>query len=724
MYKDINKIILTGTAPTPLASYLKALGIFRLLAEQKDSSILGSWNDNGFVLLTKIHRDEITAFFLKEYQPTPIIAPWNSGSGFFPGDNKSGIDPLTQANAARFFSIKNSIIQAKNILRQLDITKEPSKDSEKKALLLTTLRSSGDDSFVVWLDAAVLVANNKLMFPPLLGTGGNDGRLDFTNNFMQRIVELFDLDTGNPQLLTPTWLEQSLYGTPTPNMTKNPIGQFAPGQAGGANSTTGFEADAQINPFDFVLMLEGTLVFAAAATRRMQSSDQNNLAYPFTVRSAAVGNGGIAQSDTETSHGEIWLPLWHNAVSFKEIRTLFAEGRATVGRRNAIDGLDFARAIGQLGVDRGISAFERYAFLKRNGKAFFSTSLGRLESLRQSNVDLIANLDNYDFLARIKKLYKSDISQSIIQSINNLQEAIFHMTLPGSSRDNVQRTLIHLGKLIFALSRSHKAQENIAYLPRLSNEWLKSADDGSSEFHIAAALASLPNLKNYLLPVKQEGSMWVWSTSKSHYQMNYINLLSIIPNFIERQLIEASTSEKYIDIFYTYNEKNRASLADIHAFINKATDDEHIANLLYGLIWVDMSQPWEKTSPRQTNRPTWPLPASFTVLKPFFTSNILLEKIKRIPEDTKLPLPIVLCRLLQAGQVQTAVTKAWHLGHIAGMSWPTGPSPRAHQQNSTRLLTALAIPLQIEALKDIIPPLVTANNQDNSNNNTHELTAY
>ncbi len=29
----------------------------------------------------------------------------------------------------------------------------------------------------------------------MLGTGGNDGRLDFTSNFMQRVVSLFDVES-------------------------------------------------------------------------------------------------------------------------------------------------------------------------------------------------------------------------------------------------------------------------------------------------------------------------------------------------------------------------------------------------------------------------------------------------------------------------------------------------------------------------------------------------
>ena len=84
---------LTGCSPTPLANYLKALGILRLVAEQSDASARGWWQDEHFCLLTRLSREELHAFFLDEYQPTPIISPWNKGSGFYKL-NDPGLEPL------------------------------------------------------------------------------------------------------------------------------------------------------------------------------------------------------------------------------------------------------------------------------------------------------------------------------------------------------------------------------------------------------------------------------------------------------------------------------------------------------------------------------------------------------------------------------------------------------------------------------------------------------
>ena len=54
-----------------------------------------------------------------------------------------------------------------------------------------------------------------------------------------------------------------------------------------------------------------------------------------------------------------------------EVKHLFAEGRAQLGRRQARTAVEFALAVNLLGVSRGVKSFVRYGFLKRNGLAFW-----------------------------------------------------------------------------------------------------------------------------------------------------------------------------------------------------------------------------------------------------------------------------------------------------------------------------------------------------------------
>ncbi len=54
--------VLHGCAPVPLAGYLKALGVFRLVAEQADPDAHGFWRDERFVLRTRLTEDELVRF--------------------------------------------------------------------------------------------------------------------------------------------------------------------------------------------------------------------------------------------------------------------------------------------------------------------------------------------------------------------------------------------------------------------------------------------------------------------------------------------------------------------------------------------------------------------------------------------------------------------------------------------------------------------------------------
>src|SRR5437879_3209324 len=83
---------LRGCTPEPLGNYLKALGVFRLVGEQADPQARAWWK-NGFlhVLQSKWNSSESTSaesqladWLLKECHFTPLIAPWQKGTGYLP----------------------------------------------------------------------------------------------------------------------------------------------------------------------------------------------------------------------------------------------------------------------------------------------------------------------------------------------------------------------------------------------------------------------------------------------------------------------------------------------------------------------------------------------------------------------------------------------------------------------------------------------------------------
>jgi CRISPR-associated protein Csx17 len=75
---------------------LKALGILRLVSQQQDPTASGFWNQDVFHLDSALDSATLTDFFLKRYEPTPIVAPWNGGSGFYFQEEKlKQKDPIT-----------------------------------------------------------------------------------------------------------------------------------------------------------------------------------------------------------------------------------------------------------------------------------------------------------------------------------------------------------------------------------------------------------------------------------------------------------------------------------------------------------------------------------------------------------------------------------------------------------------------------------------------------
>lgn len=507
----MNLITLSGCHPTPLAGYLKALGIFRIVAQQKDPTARCFWQNDTFVLQTALTQPELEEFFLREYQPTPMLSPWNGGSGFHPKDAKQAIQLLEQSTVERFAAYRQTILAARKTLEQYPFTPKKGKNDEsdnsdesddanntddsesgvRKQDFLEACRNAFPEQALIWLDTVCSLTADGPEYPPLLGSGGNDGRLEFSQNFMQRITELFDTQTGHATSTAFSFLQAALYGRTAMGLWSVSIGQFYPGHAGGSNASTGFDGSSVVNPWDFILMMEGSMLFMSATTRKMMQRSPGVLSYPFTVRPSCVGYGSADSSDGKKARAEMWLPLWNRSAALTEISALFSEGRAQVGPRMARHGLDFAQAVSSLGVDRGISEFVRYAFLERNGKAYFAVPLGRLVVSRQPRVDLLSEIDLWLDIFRTKA---SSGPASIQRVLRQLEEAIFALCqFPDSSR--TQRVLIALGQCQRDLGKSFRwaTSDKVGLRPLrpLSPQWLDDANDNSVEWRLAVSLASL-----------------------------------------------------------------------------------------------------------------------------------------------------------------------------------------------------------------------------------------
>jgi len=588
-------ISLTGCAPTPLAHYLKALGILRLVAEQADAHAAGCWHRDGFVLQSALDVELLTGFFLESYAPTPVLAPWNGGSGFFQKDNQDSVKLILACDSPRFACYRETLTAAQALLSQLKLKDKP--DPETKGPLLQACRNTLPEAAIAWLDAAFVLSNDGAKYPPLLGTGGNDGRLEFTNNFMQRLAEVFDLSTGAPAANSRSWLRQSLFAATIPiARVKAPIGQFFPAAAGGANATSGFNSDAFANPWDFIFMIEGALVFAAATVKRLESIDDGRLAYPFCVRQAGIGYASATTADESASRAEMWMPLWEKPATYAEISALFSEGRAQVGSRSVRSGVDFIRAVVTLGVDRGITAFQRFGFQVRNGLAYFAIPLDRVIVRQHTRANLLIEIDSW--LDQLRR-FSGDGPASVSRALRGIESAIDYLCRHDDA-PYFRSVLVALGRAERALANSFRwtTEKRLQPLKELTVEWLEKASDtpaADSELRLAAALASAHGgaLRSHLEPVEGRG-YWKWGTIPgNNVCWSEGGLETVLLDIFTRRL---SAPDKAPSLHHGHA-TCYASLDDIEAFIRGELDDDLIADLWWALSALD----WQSVS--QSDRP-------------------------------------------------------------------------------------------------------------------------
>lgn len=595
----MNTVELAGCAPVPLAHYLKALGILRLVSAQADANAAGCWRRDRFLLTSVLDREGLIDFFLHRCQPTPVLAPWNGGSGFYPKDNQAAITAISSSSSSRLAPYRAGLQSARGAVAKLGLKEKPG--VEMKESLLRLCRNTLPEDALGWLDAVLVLGQDGPKYPPLLGTGGNDGRLEFTNNFMQRLLEVIDPASGEPAPHAARWLRAALEGSSEMAATAPaPVGQFFPGAAGGANGTSGFDSPSAINPWDFILMIEGAMLFAAAAVKRLESAGGETLVYPFCVRQTGVGYASAATVDENDARCEMWLPLWDQPATLAELGATFGEGRAQVNGRSARHGVDFARAVVSLGVDRGIAAFQRYGFQVRNGLSYFATPLDRVVVRRYVGADSLADIDPW--LDRLRQKAgpqaNPDPPASVARGLNGVERAILELCRDGSP-DAVQALLIALGQAERALAKSLKWSTNnyVHPLYGLRSQWL--AGNESPEFRLAVSLAGMRAsfgkgkgtlwFRQHLEPVEIGSNgerSWVdWDKTPSNDVVWHEGLLEDALNAILARRV-LRVAQAGVNGWPDWSPRY-ARLGDVAAFIENRTDDGLLADLIWSLSLVD-----------------------------------------------------------------------------------------------------------------------------------------
>lgn len=693
----MSEMHLVGCRVEPLGSYLKALGVLRLVAEQADASAAGWWSGDEFWLRTTLSENELVDFFVNRYSPTPLLAPWNKGSGFGEEDATKSKTAVAAVSCIETSSLDRLVAYRGAIAAVQAVRTRSGWYRLDKEVQVAVCRNELPDDCLRWLDATVVLTAKGRAFPPLLGTGGNDGRFDFASNFMQRIAELFGLvDRARGAAQPEELLRAALLSPGAVRLDRAAIGQFDPAGAGGPGSSPLGSAESLSNPWDFVLLLEGALVFASAAARRL--SGQEAASVPFIVASSGAGFASAAQA--ESTRGELWAPLWQWPTRFAEIDRLISEGRAEYNGHQATSGLDLARSLATLGVDRGIIGFVRHGFLERNGLATFAVPLGRVEVKRQAGAVVLGQLDGWALQFR----YLKNAPDAVGALLRQFDDAQFSVTA-GGGPVALQRVLSFAAELdaLGTRSRAVRDKVNRPLAGRLNaGDWLRQLDDGSVEFELAASLASLRS--------SSSGTSWIRDLTGSRAAnsdrpplvvgFGRRPLKAILADCLDRLAIDRQPDDAVEPHWLSGARPIAATLLSVEAFLAGDVDDRRISALLAGLCllnWRYVPRLERDGADRHT-----PVNPALALIAPFFHPVSRREVGEDESDEALLIADRSWPRLLVAGLHDRVLEQAIRRLRISGY-WPLmNSSDRlTNQVDPIRLAAACLIPISNGAAKSL-----------------------
>ena len=745
------EVLLGACDSSTLSGYMKGMGAFRVLAEQFDTELRLYWRDNipHLVFSRPTCKEELLRFFFNRYEPTPIVISW-SGKDFFKvsrgGVLKASSKPPTEngiveaflfSRSPRLQTYRSAISQTIGVIDGLKLTKEKitgPKNTKVKAKFMSLLRSTLPDEMVEFMDVAAIIGEDRFVPNSLLGSGGgSDGRLHFGGNYMQCLwLCLPDFDDqrdlkgnyrGFDSLAS---CEQSLFGGVRGKVVAvvdDSPGLFSPGGVGGPNAFEGFEGKALRSPWEFVFIMEGLPLFSGALSRRSGSRGaglrRQAASFPFTCKVSYSNATSILPK--ETGNQEIWLPLWHNPASLKSIKTVLSEGRAEISGRQARDGLGFVRAVASLGIDRGISEFRHYGLVRGRvgGENYHTTvDLGSMTTFAKplENIRLFDELDGW--LQRLRRACKNKtFAYRYEKHLRSIEGSIIDYCMHGGVH-GLQRVLMSLGRAERGFSFAGEARPVSPLY--ISPRWILACDDGSMEYRIACALASIYDehvgpVRAQMEPVEWDKRLYAgWKANRMDVSWRKGSLSDSLREILLRRLMDGVRTESE---FLPIRGRISASLADVHRYLNGYGDESKLSDLLWALSTVRW---WEYR--RESDAPDWPferapeLSRLYSLLKLVHLPGNLLFRSDNLggrwelswdPEGgTRIPPVPEVIRLVQDGRISAAVEKTVHrlrassltpLGTIRGRA--SIPDLIVRETEKSRLAGALLIPVwEIDSL--------------------------
>lgn len=704
-------LVLDGCRLEPLGSYLKALGVLRLVGTQLDPSARGWWRGDRFALDTEYDLDAVLQFLLDDYHPTSLLSPWNGGSGFGAKDKKSAqtLAAIEATDDPRFELYRRSI----TVVRRLATA--PDWSEVDKEVQVARCRNELPDDAVPWIDAAIVLTGDAgRTFTPLFGTGGNDGRLEFSANFMGRALAV----TGHTKLGKGVdrrrLLGAALLGDDPGPLLDGSSGQYDPGAGGGVNSAAVGDAGALLNPWDFVLTFEGGLLFASGAARRMGSEVGNTAAVPFSVDVSRAGPVG----DREDVRAEIWAPFWRRPAALAEVTRLIGEGRAEWGGRSAANGVDFARAAAVLAVDRGISGFVRHGLMKRFGLSFIAVGLDRVRVGDRPEVRVTQGVDQW-----VRRLSTANAPAALEEALRRLDRALYATASSGgSSAQSLQNVLTELAGVEAAVARSNKREERSSQpVVRLdASDWYPVLEDHTTELRLAAAMASardvgsrgeaLPSALALLVrPVVADRQRLAWAPGPALVDgWGRRPVLDAVLDALVRRAIDLAADDADEDLSgqrgvrLGFRRGVGVSFDDVAALFDGRVDLDRLGRLLQGLVLLDWHDHRVDDVVADERPPSSLAPPVLAAVAPLLTGSTIRRDLG---DGERVPVALRAASwwpaALAAGQVDRVAADALERLRIAGLD----PAPRhiqGIQEDGPRLAAVAFCRLRTAAVHTLL----------------------
>jgi len=642
---------LRGCTPEPLGNYLKGLGVFRLIAEQADPQARAWWKGGVLQILQSEWSDselekaerQLVEWLLTRCRFTPLIAPWQKGTGYLPiGKRAAGgvalQDLLTHSHQGagffcevlRDFAASVGITlgdEASGWLESLRGADPDLSDAHLLRALRNRLRSAAG---LRWLDAVGMSVSrsgesDSPRWFPILANGGGEASGQYIVNQQQRLRMALLGDQERSRLR----LEASLFARNQPDaLEAGSMGaMYYPALMKVPNSGQGFLPDPErrVNPWDFILLLEGTLVWSMATTRR-KGVTSDRASFPFYCRSSFGGSTTIGPKEVEgaeksIAHGELWCPVWNRPSTLAEIQRIFGEGRLQVCENVCSRSLDFALAMTGFGVDRGLQAFHRYSLLERSGSGRQTTLLavpsGCFAPVQATGLPLLVDLR--DFAQSVASGLTDNPQQPrrLILARIEFERAWYGATVAAISTSSVISAEQHLWLLICVsllereLGINHgkvkiggdTAERVIAPLPSLQRNWerLLSSASHPREYRLARAVAGITawgdtsaqlrpgpaveDIRANLLPVARRGKAWIWDkTARGAVFSPEASLSTNLAGLLRRRLIEAQRGAG--DGLPLWS-PNGACFADLLALWRGDVDEPRLTDLIHALALID-----------------------------------------------------------------------------------------------------------------------------------------